>query len=838
MWIPIGWFNQSSYKQYCFSGVFDGGGYAITNLQVSTSLYCVGLFGLVDSATIRNVIVASGSIKTTLGAVVSSNLYSCIGSIAGRCQKSTIENCHNTGCTVHTSLRTGGIVGDCYGTSTITRCHNAATVNNQGEYNSIRPSSGGIIGVFRNRTTYILNCYNTAMIRGTSNTYCGGICGSRDYDNVEIKNCFNTGTVTGSDYSAGIISDATSSSYVENCYNTGTVQFEFFYSGPTARYCYSSSSDNAFKRPGFPGSYSNCGRFTSDGTLTPESGQSIIDSCTTLLSALNRWIELLENDTERAKYSTWTTGNSTAPCVYAITVTVTLNPNGGSVTPTSLTLALGSTYGTLPTPSYSTYVFKGWYTAATGGSEVTSDTVMDKSSDHTLYAHWSITYKVTFNPNGGSVTPSSITVENGDKYGELPTPVRTKYKFAGWYTDATDGDEVISTTVVDLTGNITLYAHWVAVHNVTFNANGGSVTTTSKEVEDGSTYGSLPTPTRTGYVFDGWYTAVSGGTLVTSTTAVSGTEDETLYAHWSIGTYTITFVSNGGTAVASITQEYNTPIQEPTSPTRSGAEFGGWYADASLTTKFVFSTMPGSDTNVYALWLVKSTVTFNPTSGSCSTLSKTVTSHSAYGELPTPTLEGYTFVGWYTSLSEGSEVTASTSVTETSDHSLYARWSINSYTISFNTLGGSVVYAITKEYKQPITLPTDVTKEGYRFHGWYEDSNCVTPTTITTMPAHDTILYAKWTESKSSVSDGEDGDGGGGSGMALWEIIITICGVVSAIAGAIGGVVSCVKKCCCCGLCSRDENPFKINNTVHLHVYDGYKLPPCVQQVPTADADD
>ena len=85
--------------------------------------------------------------------------------------------------------------------------------------------------------------------------------------------------------------------------------------------------------------------------------------------------------------------------------------------------------------------------------------------------------------------------------------------------------------------------------NVHFNANGGSTPTASKVVTHGGTYGDLPTPTRTGYVFDGWYTSASGGSRVTSSTGVSITGDQTLYAHWtrSYNRYTVNCLvdSNG-----------------------------------------------------------------------------------------------------------------------------------------------------------------------------------------------------------------------------------------------------------------------------------------------------
>ena len=126
-----------------------------------------------------------------------------------------------------------------------------------------------------------------------------------------------------------------------------------------------------------------------------------------------------------------------------------------------------------------------------------------------------------------------MTVYNGSTYGTLPTPKRNNYKFGGWYTEKSGGTKVTSSTNVSSTSNHTLYAHWSkASITVTLDANGGSVSTSSVTVYNGSSYGDLPTPTRSYYTFDGWYTSGSGGSKVTSSTTVSSTSNHTLYAHW------------------------------------------------------------------------------------------------------------------------------------------------------------------------------------------------------------------------------------------------------------------------------------------------------------------
>lgn len=154
-------------------------------------------------------------------------------------------------------------------------------------------------------------------------------------------------------------------------------------------------------------------------------------------------------------------------------------------------------------------------------------------------------YLVTFDPNGGRVSPTSTAVTIGKKYGPLPTPNRYGYGFDGWYTEKIGGEDkkVTETDVVGTNPPTTLYAHWTAKKClVALDANGGKIDTTSGQVSTksytatyGSKYNFLPTPTRTGgYKFVGWYTEETGGTKVTSDTTVTTTQTHILYAHWSL----------------------------------------------------------------------------------------------------------------------------------------------------------------------------------------------------------------------------------------------------------------------------------------------------------------
>ena len=313
-----------------------------------------------------------------------------------------------------------------------------------------------------------------------------------------------------------------------------------------------------------------------------------------------------------------------APAVYA----VTFNANGGTVSPSSKSVTQGEAYGELPTPIRTGYAFDGWFTATDGGTQVTASTTVNLSGAQDLYAHWTPhRYAVTFDANGGSVSPDSKSVMNGETYGDLPTPTRTGYTFSGWFTGAVAGmPQVTASTTVSLSGPQTLYAHWTAnSYAVTFNANGGTVSQASKSVTQGATYGDLPTPIRNGYKFGGWFDAPDSGTQVTASTTVNLSGNQELFAHWTqtAVTYTVTFNANGG---------------------------------------------------------------------SVSPSSKSVAQGGTYGELPTPVRDGYAFDGWFDAASGGTQVTASTAANLSGAQELFAHWTaVQTQTVSAPTIRPSNV---------------------------------------------------------------------------------------------------------------------------------------------------
>ena len=225
----------------------------------------------------------------------------------------------------------------------------------------------------------------------------------------------------------------------------------------------------------------------------------------------------------------------------AVPNTYTLSFNikySGAANPKSRTVTYNSTYGALPAPTRRGYTLEGWYTTPDFTTQVTSGTTVTTARDHTLYAKWTAnTYTVTLDANGGTVTPTTLSVVYDGKYGDrynnsLPLAKRDGYTFNGWYTDKIGGLEVEYFHLVSKAANHTIYARWTPnTYTVTLIGSGGAGTNLTSY-----TYGKgavLPTDwTKQCAKFEGWYTAQTGGTKVTSiSTTTLG--DQSYYARWS-----------------------------------------------------------------------------------------------------------------------------------------------------------------------------------------------------------------------------------------------------------------------------------------------------------------
>lgn len=158
------------------------------------------------------------------------------------------------------------------------------------------------------------------------------------------------------------------------------------------------------------------------------------------------------------------------------------------------------------------------------------------------------TVNVSFDTDEGSDI-ASVEIAYDTKLEEPASPKKDHYSFLGWYTDEECTTEFDFDTPI--TSDITLYAKWkLNEFNVSFNANGGNVSQTAKEVIYGEAYGTLPTPSRTGYSFNGWYTAAIGGTKIAADTTVSAASDHTLYAQWTLNTYKVSWSNVTGVTIS------------------------------------------------------------------------------------------------------------------------------------------------------------------------------------------------------------------------------------------------------------------------------------------------
>ena len=454
--------------------------------------------------------------------------------------------------------------------------------------------------------------------------------------------------------------------------------------------------------------------------------------------------------------------------IYAVwkgnTYTVNFNPNGGSCSVASKSVIIGesywsSDYTNLPVPTKEGYKFDGWYTSKTGGDKIENLTTVTIARNHTLYAHWTAReYYLTFDTDGGGYI-SGRYVTYDSEYGELPTPSKTGYDFAGWYTDPSGGTRITATSLVRTASSHDLYAHWTPhTYTITLDANGGTCSASSLRATYGNTYSGLPTPTRTGYVFAGWYTETSGGTEVWNGKSVSITSDMKLYAHWTAKTVKVSFDAMGGSCnKTSKNVTYGNTYGDLPVPTKDGCAFKGWYTSETGGTEVTGSTEVTlyTDHTLYAQWTIVVIVSFDANGGTSSFGARAAGYEDEYGNLPDATRTGYDFAGWYTARSGGSRITESSQVTKSYDHTLYAHWAPHVYTITFNANGGTLsTVSLKVTYDDTYSdLPTP-TRTGYDFAGWYTDATGGSKisngqqVSITS----DTRLYAHWTGKQYKVT--------------------------------------------------------------------------------------
>ena len=357
-----------------------------------------------------------------------------------------------------------------------------------------------------------------------------------------------------------------------------------------------------------------------------------------------------------------------------------------------------------------------------------------------------VTHTVTFSVDGGSAV-SSQTVVSGAK-ATLPTaPTKAGFTFVGWYKEAALTTAWVFATDT-VSANTTLYAKWEAVlYTVTFETSGGSAVAALTNVASGATITAPTAPTKDHYTFDGWYKeAELTNSFVFATDTVNA--NITLYAKWTPIHFTVTFESNGGSAVAALTNVMSgTAITAPTAPTKEHYTFDGWYKEVGLTTPWNFTTdTVTSNTTLYAKWTaVTFTVSFESNGGSAVASMPSVMSGTTITAPTAPTRENYTFDGWYKEVGLTTPWNFTTD-TVTVNTTLYAKWMAVTYTVTFDSDGGTAIDPLTNVmHGATITAPTAPTKDGYTFEGWYKEVEFTNLWVFETdVVTSNTTLFAKW----------------------------------------------------------------------------------------------
>lgn len=235
------------------------------------------------------------------------------------------------------------------------------------------------------------------------------------------------------------------------------------------------------------------------------------------------------------------------------------------------------------------YDFNGWGTSRGSikdGAAVKNLT--DKGgATYNLYATWKgkeVKVTLDFNYEGKERETRTGTVGSTKYYAKIDDPVRTGYLFEGWFDAAEGGNEITNQykfTAKDAEKGVTLYAHWSEAVTITFDANGGSCSPTTKDIKKGTAYGSLPEASMSGKAFDGWYTEKDGGVKAARDTVFS--ESTTLYAKWRDYQYIIKFnikyadKSSVNGTMADQPAPFGKDVKlSKCAFTREGYDFAGW----------------------------------------------------------------------------------------------------------------------------------------------------------------------------------------------------------------------------------------------------------------------
>ena len=317
------------------------------------------------------------------------------------------------------------------------------------------------------------------------------------------------------------------------------------------------------------------------------------------------------------------------------------------------------------------------------------------------YSHYDDRYAVT--AKGQNCTVAAPATVSGLTALSATVTANTGYSLPAAVTVTVNGSTLAASKYTYSNGKITIPAGYIKgaigitatavpkTYTVSFNIKySGGVNPSIQTVTYNSTYGTLPEPTRRGYTFGGWYTTSALATQVTSGTKVTKTANHTLYAKWTANTYTVTLDANGGTVT----------------PATLSVVYDGKYGDG-----------------------------YN-------------------NSLPSAKRDGCTFTGWYTAKIGGLKVEPFHLISKAYDHTIYACWTPNTYTVTLIGSGGKGTSLASYTYGVETELPTDWTKQCAKFEGWYTaQTGGERVTRISTATFGNQVYHARWSDAHTEVID-------------------------------------------------------------------------------------
>ena len=414
---------------------------------------------------------------------------------------------------------------------------------------------------------------------------------------------------------------------------------------------------------------------------------------------------------------------------------------------------------TAPIPNGEQYLFDTWMSESGERLEYSNGEITfsadDCGEDGTIkiYAQYKLKeVTLTLNYNDGLTPPKEIKVKWGDNISDL-----SEHYLAG------DGRDVVgfsSLSYMEATYNeivnsdISLYAVWKMYKTVEFVYPAGQIEAIKVYYSSGES-ATLPENVRVpGFDLEGWYdNAIYSGAAITK--APSGAILDKYYGKWIVASYEISFDTGFDQSAESMSYYYGDTTALPTLD-RVGFTFEGWQIDGSSEPIFNLSADLWGDLSLSAVWTpISYIINLNCLGGT----SPATFAEVKYGDsyvLPVPTRDGYTFRGWYNGTERYTDAHGNCIApwTLADNIDLNALWEISTYTVKYETNGGTSVALQRYKYGETLVFPSDPRKTDGLFRGWYDEALTTEYTPLTAVTS-DMTLYAAYVES-TPISTPED----------------------------------------------------------------------------------